>query len=65
MNHLPILPVLVPMIGGALSLFVEHRRYGPRVQRAVAWSAMAQTSNMPNTSISQGRRRRTVATVSV
>ncbi len=41
MNHLPILPVLVPMIGGALSLFVEHRRYGPRVQRAVAWSAMA------------------------
>ena len=41
MNHLPILPILVPMIGGALSLFVEHRRYGPRVQRTVAWTAMA------------------------
>ena len=41
MNQLPILPILVPMIGGALSLFVEHRRYGPRVQRSVAWSAMA------------------------
>lgn len=37
MTHLPILPILVPMIGGALSLFVEHRRYGPRVQRSVAW----------------------------
>ena len=41
MNHLPILPILVPMIGGALSLFVEHRRYGPRVQRTVAWTSMA------------------------
>ena len=41
MNHLPILPVLIPLIGGALSLFVEHRRHGPVVQRSVAWAAMA------------------------
>jgi multicomponent K+:H+ antiporter subunit D len=40
-NHLPILPILIPIIGGALSLFVEHRRYGPRVQRSVAWTTMA------------------------
>lgn len=41
MNHLPILPILIPLIGGALSLFVEHRRHGPVVQRSVAWAAMA------------------------
>jgi len=41
MNHLVILPILVPLLGASLSLFVEHRRYGPRVQRAVAWTAMA------------------------
>lgn len=41
MNHLPILPILIPMIGGAVSLFVEHRRHGPVVQRSVAWAAMA------------------------
>ena len=41
MNHLPILPILLPVIGGAVSLFVEHRRYGPVVQRSVAWAAMA------------------------
>ncbi|MEE7546035.1 monovalent cation/H+ antiporter subunit D, partial [Xanthomonas sp. Kuri4-1] len=41
MNHLLILPVLIPMLGAALSLFVEHRRYGHRVQRGVAWTALA------------------------
>ncbi|WP_305805233.1 monovalent cation/H+ antiporter subunit D [Stenotrophomonas sp. YIM B06876] len=40
MNHLVILPVLIPALGAALSLFVEHRRYGPRVQRSVAWVTM-------------------------
>ncbi|MGE8219594.1 MAG: monovalent cation/H+ antiporter subunit D [Stenotrophomonas acidaminiphila] len=40
MNHLPILPVLVPLLGASLSLFVEHRRYGPKVQRSVAWASM-------------------------
>jgi len=40
MNHLVILPILVPLLGAALSLFVEHRRYGPKVQRAVAWTAL-------------------------
>lgn len=41
MNHLVILPILIPLLGAALSLFVEHRRYGPRVQRAVAWTALS------------------------
>src|SRR5690606_2271597 len=41
MNHLVILPILVPMLGAALSLFVEHRRYGPKVQRGVAWASLA------------------------
>ncbi|MGB3393048.1 MAG: monovalent cation/H+ antiporter subunit D, partial [Stenotrophomonas sp.] len=40
MNHLVILPILVPMLGAALSLFVEHRRYGPKVQRSVAWASL-------------------------
>ncbi|KAA2285035.1 monovalent cation/H+ antiporter subunit D [Arenimonas fontis] len=41
--HLPILPILLPMIGGAASLFVEHRRFGTRVQRIVAWVFMLAT----------------------
>ncbi|GAB3065770.1 monovalent cation/H+ antiporter subunit D [Stenotrophomonas tumulicola] len=41
MNHLVILPILIPLLGASLSLFVEHRRYGPRVQRAVSWTTMA------------------------
>lgn len=41
MNHLVILPVLIPLLGASLSLFVEHRRYGPKVQRTVAWASMA------------------------
>jgi multicomponent K+:H+ antiporter subunit D len=41
MNHLVILPVLIPLLGAAVSLFVEHRRYGRHVRRAVAWTAMA------------------------
>ncbi|UNU10766.1 monovalent cation/H+ antiporter subunit D [Xanthomonas translucens] len=41
MNHLLILPILIPLLGAALSLFVEHRRYGRHVRRAVAWIAMA------------------------
>ncbi|MBY8924500.1 monovalent cation/H+ antiporter subunit D [Stenotrophomonas maltophilia] len=41
MNHLVILPILIPLLGAALSLFVEHRRYGPRVQRAVAWTSLS------------------------
>ncbi|RBC22812.1 monovalent cation/H+ antiporter subunit D, partial [Xanthomonas oryzae] len=40
MNHLLILPILIPMLGASASLFVEHRRYGPRVQRNVAWVGM-------------------------
>ncbi|MFW3173827.1 monovalent cation/H+ antiporter subunit D [Xanthomonas phaseoli] len=41
MNHLLILPILIPMLGASASLFVEHRRYGPRVQRSVAWVSIA------------------------
>ena len=41
MNHLAILPILIPLLGGALSLFVEHRRFGTLVQRTVAWTSMA------------------------
>lgn len=41
MNHLTILPVLIPLLGASLSLFVEHRRFGPRVQRAVSWVSLA------------------------
>lgn len=40
MNHLVILPILIPLLGASLSLFVEHRRYGPKVQRSVAWASM-------------------------
>ena len=28
MNQLPILPILLPLLGGALCLFAEHRRFG-------------------------------------
>ncbi len=41
MNHLVILPILIPLFGATLSLFVEHRRFGSRVQRGVAWASMA------------------------
>ncbi|MEQ4573790.1 MAG: monovalent cation/H+ antiporter subunit D, partial [Gammaproteobacteria bacterium] len=44
MSHLPILPILIPMLGAAASLFVEHRRYGHRARRTVAWIALAALS---------------------
>lgn len=40
MNHLAVLPILIPMLGAIVSLFVEHRRIGARVQRGVAWASM-------------------------
>lgn len=40
MNHLLILPILIPMLGAALSLFVEHRRYGRHARRGVAWASL-------------------------
>ncbi len=43
MSQLPILPILLPLLGGALSLFVEHRRIGTVVQRAVGWAFMLAT----------------------
>ena len=43
MNQLPILPILLPLLGGALSLLVEHRRIGTVVQRSVAWVFMLAT----------------------
>ena len=47
MNHLVILPILIPLLGAALSLFIEHRRYGPKVQRTVAWASTIRPSGMP------------------
>ena len=43
MSHLPILPILLPLVGGALCLFAEHRRVGMAPQRVVAWLSMAAT----------------------
>ena len=39
MQHLPALPVLIPLLAGALVLLVERR--GIAAQRAVAWASMA------------------------
>ena len=43
MTQLPVLPILLPLLGGALSLFIEHRRVGTVVQRSVAWVFMLAT----------------------
>ncbi|MBY4596730.1 monovalent cation/H+ antiporter subunit D [bacterium BD-1] len=43
MNQLPILPILLPLLGGALCLFAEHRRFGAVAQRVVAWTSMLAT----------------------
>ncbi|HYG07779.1 MAG TPA: monovalent cation/H+ antiporter subunit D [Stenotrophomonas sp.] len=40
MNHLPVLPILLPLLGAIASLFVEHRRFGARAQRSVAWVSL-------------------------
>jgi multicomponent K+:H+ antiporter subunit D len=40
-NHLAILPVLIPLLGAIASLFAEHRRFGAGVRRAVSWTAVA------------------------
>jgi multicomponent K+:H+ antiporter subunit D len=39
MSHLPILPILVPLLAGALILLVERR--GIAWQRTVSWTALA------------------------
>ncbi|WP_028917556.1 monovalent cation/H+ antiporter subunit D [Pseudoxanthomonas sp. J35] len=41
MSHLPLLPILVPLVAAALALFFEHRRFGMAPQRVVAWTSMA------------------------
>ncbi len=38
MNHLPVLPILIPMLAGALILLLERR--GIIVQRIVAWTSI-------------------------
>src|SRR5690606_6594746 len=38
--HLPLLPVLVPLLAAALALMFEHRRFGMAPQRIVAWVSM-------------------------
>lgn len=41
MSHLPLLPILIPLLAAALALFFEHRRFGMLPQRVVAWCSMA------------------------
>ncbi len=41
MNHLPVLPVLIPLFAASIALFFEHRRFGMAPQRIVAWASVA------------------------
>ncbi|TWI03022.1 multicomponent K+:H+ antiporter subunit D [Luteimonas cucumeris] len=41
MNHLPLLPILIPLFAAALALFFEHRRFGMAAQRVVSWLSLA------------------------
>lgn len=41
MNHLPALPILVPLFAASIALFFEHRRFGMVPQRIVAWTSLA------------------------
>ena len=41
MNHLPALPILIPLFAAAIVLFFEHRRFGMLPQRIVAWASLA------------------------
>ncbi|MET0289393.1 MAG: monovalent cation/H+ antiporter subunit D [Pseudoxanthomonas sp.] len=41
MTHLLLWPVLIPLLGGALALFLEHRRYSWAARRWAAWISMA------------------------
>ncbi|WP_045760343.1 monovalent cation/H+ antiporter subunit D [Xanthomonas albilineans] len=41
MSHVLILPILIPLLGAGLSLFLERRRAGRRLQRLLAWTALA------------------------
>ncbi|WP_045726666.1 monovalent cation/H+ antiporter subunit D [Xanthomonas sp. GPE 39] len=41
MSHVLILPILIPLLGAGLSLLLEQRRAARRLQRLLAWTAMA------------------------
>ncbi len=41
MNHLPALPILIPLFAASIALFFEHRRFGMVPQRIVAWTSLA------------------------
>ena len=41
MNHLPLLPILIPLFAAALALFAEHRRFGMVPQRLIAGVSLA------------------------
>jgi len=41
MNHLPVLPILIPLFAASIALFFEHRRFGMVPQRIVAWTSIA------------------------
>lgn len=41
MQHLPALPILIPLFAASIALFFEHRRFGMVPQRIVAWVSIA------------------------
>ena len=41
MDHLPLLPILIPLLAAAAMLFVEHGRLGMLPQRVIAWTSLA------------------------
>lgn len=41
MQHLPALPILIPLFAASIALFFEHRRFGMVPQRTVAWVSIA------------------------
>ena len=55
MNHLPVLALLVPLVGGVASLFVEHRRFGTRTQRSVAMLATVLVAGALTAAADQGQ----------
>ncbi|RXR02707.1 monovalent cation/H+ antiporter subunit D [Pseudoxanthomonas composti] len=40
-SHLLLWPIVIPLLGGAVSLFLEHRRFSWAARRATAWAFMA------------------------
>lgn len=41
MSHLLLWPIVLPLLGAALALFLEHRRFGWAARRWAAWGMLA------------------------